>query len=129
VHSAPELRVCAELSVKKRAQHLLGHSDADDPCADTEQIHVIVLDALVSGVRVMAQCGTDAGDFVCRDARSNAGSTHHNATLGCSTPYGFANETGDIWEVDWIEAMCAKVLDLMTLHAEETQSSTALVNI
>src|ERR1043165_1336127 len=73
----------------------------------------------MSGVGIMAQCGADAGDFVCRDARPNAGSTHHNSTLGRSTPYGLANETGDIWEVDRIEAVCAKVLDLMTLRAQE----------
>ena len=44
---------------------------ADDACSDAEDVHVIVLDALASGVSVMAKTSTNSGKLVRRHANAN----------------------------------------------------------
>ena len=56
----------------KRPDNLESRFGADDTCSDAEDIHVIVLDALASGVSVMAQTGSDSGKLIRRHAHSNS---------------------------------------------------------
>ncbi len=59
-------------SCEERSDDFEGSLRTNDPCADAEDIQVVVLDALASGVRVMAQTGSDSGKLVRRHAHSNS---------------------------------------------------------
>jgi len=59
-------------SVQKRPDDFEGGFGADDSCSNAEDIHVIVLDALASGVSVVAQTGSDTGKLVRRHANANS---------------------------------------------------------
>ena len=54
----------------------------DDPGAERQDVHVVVLDALVGRVGVVADGGADAADLVRRDARADAGAADEDAALG-----------------------------------------------
>ena len=56
---------------QERPNNLEGRLRANDTCSDAEDIHIIVLDALASGVSVVAQTGTDTGKFVRRHTHAN----------------------------------------------------------
>jgi len=55
----------------KRPDDLESRFGADDACSDAEDIHIIVLDALASGVSVVAETGADTGKLVRRHANAN----------------------------------------------------------
>jgi len=56
---------------EKRPDDLEGRFRANDACSDAEDIHIIVLDALASGVSVVAKTGADTGKLVRRHANAN----------------------------------------------------------
>ena len=59
-------------SAQERPDYFESGFGADDPRSDAEDIHVIVLDALASGVSVVAKTGADTGKFVRRHANANS---------------------------------------------------------
>jgi hypothetical protein len=59
-------------SAQERADDFEGALGADHACADAQDIHVIVLDALASGVSVVAKAGPNSGELVRRHAHSNS---------------------------------------------------------
>ena len=59
-------------SAEERPDDFEGAFGADDSCSNAEDIHVIVLDALASGVSVVAQTGSDTGKLVRRHANANS---------------------------------------------------------
>ncbi len=59
-------------SPEERPDHLEGRLRANDTCSDAEDIHVVVLDALASGVSVVAQTSPDSGKLVRRHAHANS---------------------------------------------------------
>ena len=59
-------------SSKERPNDIESGLGADDSCTDAENIHVIVLDALASGVSVMAQTSSDPGKLVRSHAHANS---------------------------------------------------------
>ena len=58
-------------SAQERPNNLEGRLRANDTCSDAEDIHIIVLDALASGVGVVTQTGADTGKFVRRHTHAN----------------------------------------------------------
>lgn len=59
-------------STQERPDDFESGFGTDDPSSDAEDIHVIVLDALASGVGVVAKTGSDTGKFVRRHANANS---------------------------------------------------------
>ena len=59
----------------------LGELLPDDSCPETKDIHVVVLDALPGGIRVMANRGPDAREFVQGDADPHAASADHDGSI------------------------------------------------
>src|SRR6185369_9610274 len=55
---------------------------ADHPRTERQDVHVVVLDPLVGGVRVVAHGRPDAADLVRRDARPDAGAADQDAAVG-----------------------------------------------
>src|SRR5579859_1719171 len=54
---------------------------ANDPRAETEHVHVVVLDALMGGVSVVAESGPNTMDLVRRDRRANAAPAEKDAAI------------------------------------------------
>src|SRR4051794_20268460 len=71
VQAAPMAGLAAERRAEEGDDALPRRLRADDPRPEREDVHVIVLDALVGGVRVMADGGSHAADLVGRDARAD----------------------------------------------------------
>ena len=68
VEAAPVARLAGERRAEERDGALVGRLRPDDPGAQGQHVHVVVLDALVGGVRVVADRGADAADLVGRHA-------------------------------------------------------------
>src|ERR1043165_9161145 len=68
--------------------------------AEAHDVDVVVLDALVGRVDVVAERGPDAGDLVGRDAGSDAGPADHDRPLGLAAPDRVADQPGQVREVD-----------------------------
>ena len=56
---------------EKRPNDFEGRFRTNDTCSDAEDIHVIVLDTLASGIGVVAKTGSDSGKLVRRHANAN----------------------------------------------------------
>ena len=61
---------------------LEGQLGSDDPAADAEHVHVVVLDALVSRIGVVTDRRADAGDLVRRHADADAAATDDDPAIG-----------------------------------------------
>ena len=59
-------------SFEERSDHVKRSLGTDDPGSDAEDIHIVVLDALASGVSVVAKTGSDSGKLVRRHANANS---------------------------------------------------------
>jgi len=72
----------AEAGGEEGPQHLLSQLEPDDLGAQAEQVNVVVLDALVGGVVVVAEGSADAGDLVAGNAGPYPGAAHQHPPLG-----------------------------------------------
>ena len=59
--------LAAEAGAEERPHDLGGDLNADYPSAHAEDVDLVVLEALVRGVRVVDRRGPDAGDLARRD--------------------------------------------------------------
>ena len=75
-------RLAREAGVQERANQLVGELDADDATAEHEHVHVVVLDALVRRVRVMAETSANARNPVRDHRRADAAAAEEDAALG-----------------------------------------------
>src|SRR5664279_1332569 len=71
-----------ELRSEKRAHELDRETRPDHLGAEAENVHVVVLEALMRGIRVVADRGPDTGDVAGGDRRADTGATDENAALG-----------------------------------------------
>src|SRR5689334_7418480 len=61
-----------------------------------------MLDALMSGIAVMANCGTNASEFVGSDTCADTAAADQNATIGAAIQNGMADSCGEIGIVRWV---------------------------
>ena len=74
-----------------------------------------MLDALVGGVRVVADGGADAADLVGGDARAHAGAADQHAPLDLTVAHRVAEPLGEVRVVVVrVRAVAAEVLHVMT---------------
>ena len=71
-----------ELRAEERAHELGGELGADHLGAEAEHVHVVVLDALVRRVGVVADRGADPGELAGRDRGADARAADEDAALG-----------------------------------------------
>src|SRR5689334_8651753 len=71
-----------ELGGQERANQVGGQLGADDLRPEAEHVHVVVLDALVCGVHVVADRGADTRQLARGDRCADAGAADEHATLG-----------------------------------------------
>src|SRR5215813_12346386 len=60
-----------ERSIQIRIYQVLRQGDPNDTRSQDENVHIIMLHALVSRVRVMTNAGTNSGNLVCCDRNPN----------------------------------------------------------
>src|SRR5690348_11026913 len=100
-----------EPGVQERPHQLPGQLDPDDTRSEHQHVHVVVLDTLVRGVRVVAQPGPDAGQLVGRDRRADAAAADEHAALRAALGHGVSHRRGDIGIVHRGGAVSAEVQD------------------
>jgi hypothetical protein len=130
----PTVPVAAvELGREEGARELGGELGAHDLGAETEDVHVVVLDALVRGVRVMADRGTDPGQLVRRDGGAHAGAAHEDTALGLASEDRLTDLPSLVGVVDpRLRCVRPEVEHLMTLLGDRvadalTQLDTTVV--
>ena len=74
-------RLTAEGGRQEREGAFEGGLGADHPGAEREHVHVVVLDALMGGIGVMANRRSDAADLVRRNARTDPGAADQDPAL------------------------------------------------
>src|SRR6478752_1907683 len=79
---AAELLRRRELGVQVGGDQVLGEPGTDDLRADAQDVDVVVLDALVRRMHVVADRGPDALHLVGADRGADAGAADHQSTLG-----------------------------------------------
>ena len=69
------------VAARNASEHSSAGSGADDPRAEGQHVHVVVLDALVRRVRVVAHGGPHAADLVRGHARADAGAADEDPAI------------------------------------------------
>jgi len=80
--------------VKKSDDQLLRQRGADHAAAKADHVHVVVLDALVSRIRIVDQCGIDAWNLVGSNARPDSAPAYDDAALGGAAQHVLRNRLG-----------------------------------
>src|SRR5579875_781868 len=88
---------------------LEGELGADDPRAQHQHVHVVVLDPLVGGVGVVAHAGAYAGNLVGGHADAYARAADENAAGRIAAPDGVADQLGEVGIVGGLGVECAHV--------------------
>ncbi len=92
---APDVLLAAvELRCEEGPDQLRGELPADDPGAEAEHVHVVVLDALVGGVDVVADRGADAVDLARGDRGAGARAADEHGAVGPARAERFADLAG-----------------------------------
>jgi len=65
-----------------------------DSRPEAQDVHVVVLHALVSRVRVVAHCRPDSPHLVCRDRRPNATAADEHAAVGAARRHEIGQRFG-----------------------------------
>ena len=80
----------AELGADIRPGNFDGQLGAGHPLAETQHVTVVVLHALMGGVRVAGVEGARPGHLVGRDARACARAAHHDGAVRVATYHGLS---------------------------------------
>ena len=81
---------------EKGADNLLGERAADDPRPHAEDVHVVVLYALMSRVGVVAEARANSRKLVGSDRYADAATAHEEASLRLPRAHRFADELGKV---------------------------------
>src|SRR4051794_2696517 len=99
----------------------------DHPRAEREDVHVVVLDALVGGVGVMTHGRPNPLDLVRGDARANAGATDQDPAVSLSVADGVAEARGEVRVVVLRVGPVAAEVDGLVTEPRGIETPTHLV--
>jgi hypothetical protein len=91
---------------------------ADDTRTNAEEVHVVVLDALVGGVCVVTEAGADTGKLVGGDDGADAAAADKDAALCFAALDGGADDEREIGVVDGVAVVGTDVGDFVAVGAE-----------
>ena len=74
--------LAGELGAEERANDFVGDCRPDNPRSEAEDVHRIVLDALVGGIHVVTNGGANPVDLVRRDGGTDAAAATQDAAIG-----------------------------------------------
>ncbi len=96
VQATVKALVALELRGHECANELFRQFVADDARAEGEDIHIVVLDALMRRVSIMADAGANATHFTCSYGGANSAPADHDTALGFALLDGEANRLSKI---------------------------------
>ncbi len=108
-----------EVRAQERGDEFLGEGDADDARAEHEHVHIVMFDALMRGVGIVTEAGSDAGDFVGGDGGADAAAADENASFGFAGDDGFAQGFGEIGVVGRVGVEGADVENIVAELLQE----------
>src|SRR5688500_11445099 len=115
----PQMPLLAgEPGAEKRRDEVERERGADDAGAETEHIHVVVLDRLVRGIRVVADRGTDARELVGRDRDAGAAPADDDSPLGLAVPQRRRDRLRGVGVIDRRCRVGAEIEHFVTLLGE-----------
>ena len=98
-----------ERGVKERVDDFARQCRADDACADAQHVHVVVLNRLMRGVGVVADGGTDAGEFVGGDGDAGATAADDDSAFGMAVEHRLRHGFGRVRVVTGADRMCPEI--------------------
>jgi hypothetical protein len=98
--AAAEFFAGAELGGEIGSQEIEGEPVSDNLGAQTQDVHVVVLHALVGRVDVVADGGANARVFVGGNRGADTGAANHDATVGLTALNYRTQLTRDIWKIN-----------------------------
>jgi hypothetical protein len=113
-------RLAGKASVQKCANQLAAKLRTDDAAAEHEDVHVVVLDALVRRIGVMAKPGANPWNPVCGHRCANAAPTEQNPALCSVLVQGSTDGSCIIGIVHRIGVVGAQIEDLAMLRGQES---------
>lgn len=105
----------SKLCAQKGMNAFTGCLYSDDSRAKNQDVHVVMLDSLVSGVAVVAQSGANAAHLVGGHAGSDAAAADEHASFGLTVKHGAADFFGVVGIVHGSDGVGADVEDLVAL--------------
>jgi len=85
-----------KLGAEERSYEIFGEFYADNARAQDENVDVIMLDALMGGISVVAHSGADAGKLIGGDTGADATPADEHTALGFSVQDSPADGFGEI---------------------------------
>src|SRR5919108_2200070 len=86
----------AKLRVEERAYQLSCQFRTDDTATQDQDIHVVVLHALMRGICIMTKPGSNTGNLIGRHGSPHAAATNQNAALTAALDDGLGNHLSEI---------------------------------
>src|SRR5829696_7828249 len=108
-----------EFRVEIGRDQVLGEPGTDDLRADAHDVDVVVLDALMRGMHVVADRGADALHLVGADRGADAGAADHQAALGLARRDRRRDLARDVGKVDRRRIVGADIEYLVAALAQE----------
>ena len=124
----------AVIGGKKCLHQIPGQCGANDATAETQDVHVVVLDTLPCGKMIFDQAGAYAFDFISTYCRAHSAAANGNASFHLARGDGPRQRCDEIGEIILgHQEMCAKIHDLVTSLFEAgqyimLQSKTAVIS-
>ena len=105
----------SESGLKKCAHQFERECRADDARSKAEHIRIIVLNALMRGIRVVAEPCADAANLVRRNRSSDAAAAYKDAALAIASGHSRADCFGEVGiVVGGVSVVSAEIDDLVT---------------
>jgi hypothetical protein len=82
-----------------------------------ENVHIVVLDSLMSRIRIVTETGTNARQFVGGHRRADAAAADQHTAVSVAIEENLADSLGIIGVIDRLRAVCADVHNLMAKPA------------
>lgn len=108
-----------ELGGEEGPDQLGGEVRADDPAAEAKDVGVVVLDRLMSGVRVVGEGGSHPGQLVGSNGGTGPRPTHDDAPLDFATAHRIANCRCVVRVVDGIFGIGPQIHNRQAVHFQQ----------
>jgi len=110
--------LACEPGVEEGAHEFGREFRTDDARAEREHVHVVVLDALVRGIGVVAHARADAAHLVRGHARADAAPAQQHTALGLALLDGLADRAGVVGVVHRVGRVGAEVNHLVAFRED-----------
>jgi len=123
LHAVAEILVGGEFGGEVGRDEVHREPGADDLRADAHDVDVVVLDALMCGMNVVADRRADALHLVGRDRSADPGSANHDAARGFARRHLLRDGARDVGEVDRLVVIGADIDDVVAEAANVVDDS------